>query len=293
MQVGSDKPAEMMYNFYRKPDDRRDSVFLTRFFSSEGMDLFPDMYLFKGPHFLYILFCALAFIVLMKVLPGRGPKVRRIVVLVSTILMLVLKYGGEVIFVSEYYASAEPVSANTHSFFDWRTLISFQICGINNILLPLVVWFDWKKAKDFVYGSSILGGLAVILYPVGVLFGDPIVLTFPLIRTLLVHFLLFFLPCYLIREKTFKFEIRHWPRVLVGTLLAMAWAMYGNLFVDPDANNMYMMQNPFYGGPIPLLNAIPDGWHLIFILAMIALGFLVIYALSGAFRRRRRLDIPA
>ncbi|MCK7484744.1 MAG: hypothetical protein MZU97_03790 [Bacillus subtilis] len=91
---------------------------------------------------------------------------------------------------------------------------------MNNILLPLAVWFDWKKAKDFVFGSSILGGLAVVLYPVGVLFGDPIVLTFPMLRTLLVHFLLIFLPCYLIREGTFRFEIEHWPRVLVGTVLA-------------------------------------------------------------------------
>ncbi len=262
-------------------------MLLTRFFSSEGMDLFPDMYLFKWPHFLYILFCAVLFAVLMKTLAGRGPKVRRIVVLASTILMLVLKYGGEVIFVYEYYAYAEPVSANTHAFFDWRTLISFQICGINNILLPLVVWFDWKKAKDFVFGSSILGGLAVILYPSGVLFGDPIAITFPLIRTLLVHFLLFFLPVYLIREGTFRFDIRHWPRVVLGTVLAMAWAMYGNLFVDPAANNMYIMRNPFYGGPIPFLNAIPDGWHILFILVLIALGFLALYALSGAFRKHR------
>jgi len=265
-------------------------MLLTRFFSSEGMDLFPDMYLFKTPHFLYVFCCAVLFIVLMKVLPGRGPNVRRIVVLVAGILLLFLKYGGEVIFVWEWYAFSEPVSQNSHPFLDWRTLISFQICGINNILLPLVVWFDWKKAKDFVYGSSLLGGLAVILYPVGVLFGDPIVLTFPMIRTLVVHFLLFFLPCYLVREGEFRFSPKRWRSIVVGSLLAMAWAMYGNLVVDPGANNMYMMENPFFGGPVPILNAIPDGWHVAAILVMIALGFLGIFAvtaLSDAIRKRR------
>ncbi|MFA5006458.1 MAG: hypothetical protein WC509_03190 [Candidatus Izemoplasmatales bacterium] len=262
-------------------------MFLDGFFSSEGMDLDPDLYLFKLPHFLYIGFCAVLFVVLMKVLSGRGPKFRRAAVLAMTALMLVLKYAGEVIFVYEYYAFPEPVSANTHALLDWRTLISFQICGINNILLPLVTWFDWKKAKDFVYGSSILGGLAVILYPSGVLYGDPLLLTFPMVRTLLVHFFLFFLPCYLIREGEFRFDPKRWIRLAVGTALAMAWAMYGNLFVDPAANNMYIMHNPFYGGPVPILNAIPDGAHIPVVLAIIALGFVGMYAVQNRWERHR------
>lgn len=268
-------------------------MFLDGFFSSEGMDLYPDLYLFKWPHLLYVGFCVVLFIVLMRVLRDRGPRVRRTVVLVLTVLMLFLKYAGEVLFIYESYAFPDPVSAYTHGFWDWRTIISFQICGINNVLLPLVLWFDWKKAKDFVFGSSILGGLAVILYPSGVLYGDPLTLTFPMIRTLVVHFLLFFLPCYLIREGEFRFDPKHWPRLVVGTALAMAWAMFGNLFVDPAANNMYIMHNPFYGGPVPILNAIPDGLHIPVLLLVIAVAFVGVYRIQGVWERRRtRRAVP-
>ena len=36
-------------------------MFLARFFSSEGMDLFPDQYLFKWQHFLYLGICFFLF----------------------------------------------------------------------------------------------------------------------------------------------------------------------------------------------------------------------------------------
>jgi len=277
----------MVYNRIERQNPGGDAVFLTAFFSSEGMDIFPDQYLFKAPHFLYIFACAAAFVILMRTLAGKGPKVRKIFVTACCIVMLALKYGGEALFVWEWYRFPEPVSTFSHAFFDWRTLISFQICGINNVLLPLVIWFDWKKAKDFIFGSSILGGLAVILYPVGVLYGDPFVITFPMIRTLVVHFLLLFLPCYLVAAGEFRFDPKRWKRMLVGSLAAIAWAMYGNLFVDTAANNMYLMINPFFGGPVPILNVVPHGLHVVFLLPLVALGFLGVYAASGFFEKRR------
>jgi uncharacterized membrane protein YwaF len=180
------------------------------------------------------------------------------------------------------------VSSFSHPFLDWRTFISFQICGINNILLPLVLWFDWKKAKDFVFASSILGGIAAILYPSGILYGDPLALTLPMIRSLVVHFLFLFLPLYMIRDGQFRFDPRKWPRLAIGTLAAMAWATFGNLVADPGANNMYIMHNPFYGGPIWILNILPDGWHIPVLLFLIALGFLGIYLLQGWYDRHQK-----
>ncbi len=277
----------MVYNRIERQNSGGNDVFLTAFFTSEGMDLFPDRYLFKTPHFLYIVSCAAAFVLLMKTLSGQTPRIRKIVVTVCCIVMLALKYGGEVLFIWEWYRFSEPVSSFSHPLLDWRTLISFQICGINNVLLPLVIWLDWKKAKDFVFGSSILGGLAVILYPVGVLYGDPFVLTFPMIRTLVVHFLLLFVPCYLVVSGDFRFDPKRWVRMLIGSLAAIAWAMYGNLFVDTAANNMYLMINPFYGGPIPVLNVVPHGLHVVFLLPVVALGFVGVYAVSGRWERKR------
>jgi len=262
-------------------------MFLANFFSSEGMDSLPDQYLFKWQHFLYLGVCVLLFWFLMKVPNHRNPRVRKTIIAVSCLLLLIFKYGGEAIFVSEWIRFGDAVSSFSHPFWDWRTLISFQVCGVNNVLLPIVVGFNIKPMKDFVYPASIIGGLAVLLYPVGVLFGDPISITFPLLRTLIVHFLLIFLPIYLIRIDDFRLESRHWARALIGCLAMIAWSMYGNLVVDLSANNMYLMENPFAGGPVPLLNAIPDGWHVLLMCALVFLMFLLVYQLGALYERHR------
>jgi hypothetical protein len=67
----------------------------------------------------------------------------------------------------------------------------------------------------------------------------------------------------------------------------IAWSMYGNLVVDPSANNMYLMENPFAGGPIPVLNLLPDGWHVPVLCSLVFLAFLLVFRLGAAFERHR------
>lgn len=260
---------------------------LSIFFSSQGMDEHPTAYLFQWQHFLYIAICILMFMVLLRLFRNQSVKTRKIFVTILLILMLFLKYAGEAIFVSEWYAYATPVSSYSHTFWDWRTFFSFQMCGVNNVLLPFVVWFDLKKMKDFVYTTSIIGGIAVMIYPVGVLYGEPLMITLPMLRSLIVHFLLVFVPIFLIVTNEFTLEKKNWKNTLVGAALMTSWAMFGNLFVDPSANNMYLMTNPFFGGPVPLLNILPDGLHMIALSIMVFLGFLVVYAVIGFIQRQR------
>ncbi|MDD4987915.1 MAG: YwaF family protein [Candidatus Izemoplasmatales bacterium] len=260
-------------------------MFLASFFTSAGMDDNPTGYLFTWRHFLYIGFAILAFWLLMKLLLKQSEKTKRTAVIVLGILMLLLKYGGEILVVWEWNRFGDSISSFSHPFWDVRTFISFQICGINNVLLPLVIWFNIKPMKDFLYTTSIMGGLAVILYPVGILYGDPFVLTFPIIRSLIVHFLLVFLPCFMIATGDFQLEKKRWKNTFFGALIVSAFAMLGNLFIDPDANNLYLMKNPFLGGPIPLLNSLPNGVHVIFLLVMVFLAFLMEYWLIGKYQR--------
>jgi hypothetical protein len=252
-------------------------MFLARFFSSEGMDLMPDGYLFTFPHFLYIAVSILVIYWMLFRVKTNNQNRNKWIVTVMCILLLFFKYAGEVIFIYEFYTFSEPVSSFSHSLFDWRTLISFQMCGINNVLLPFVIWFNIKPMKDFIYTTSVIGGIVVILYPSTVLFGDPFTITFPMIRSLIVHLILVVLPLYLIRIGDFKLEKKYWYRSLIGSILTALWALYGNIFVDPNANFMFMTKNPFYGGPIPLLNLVPSGWHVILVLLLILIGFIIVY----------------
>ncbi|MDD3126762.1 MAG: hypothetical protein WC479_03460 [Candidatus Izemoplasmatales bacterium] len=262
-------------------------MFLVDFFSSEGMDSNPDMYLFKWQHFVYLAVCVLLFFLLMKVINNRNKTVQKIIIISSCLLLLIFKYGGEAIFVWEWNHFGATISTASHPFWDVRTFISFQVCGINNVLLPLVIAFNIKPLKNFVFSASIIGGLAVMIYPVGVLFGDPIVITFPLLRTLFVHFLLVFLPCYLIKIDNFHFDRRYWYHCLLGSIGVLIWAMVGNLFITPGANNMFLMVNPFANGPIPIVNILPNGWHVIFLVMLCALGFLLVYLASNWYIHQR------
>ncbi|MFA5380551.1 MAG: hypothetical protein WC088_06390 [Candidatus Izemoplasmatales bacterium] len=263
-------------------------MFLVDFFSSEGMDSIPDQYLFKWQHFVYFAGCLLLFIFFMKVIDNRNKTVQKIIIYGSCILLLIFKYGGEIIFVWEWDNFGTMISTASHPFWDVRTFFSFQVCGINNVLLPLVITFNIKPLKNFVYSASIIGGFAVLIYPVGVLFGDPITITFPLLRTLFVHFLLVFLPCYLIKIENFRFDKRYWYHCLMGSICVLVWAMVGNLFITPGANNMFLMVNPFANGPIPIVNVLPDGWHVIFLVLLCALGFWLVYLIANGYERHRK-----
>jgi hypothetical protein len=264
------------------------AMFLSNFFTSTGMDENPAQYLFTGWHLLYVGLSILVFVCLMKLMIRQSAKTKRIFLLVLGIIMLLLKYGGEALFVWEWVRYGDSVSSFSHPFWDFRTFISFQICGINNVLLPIVIWFNLKPLKDFVYSSSMLGGLAVMLYPVGVLYGDPFVITFPIVRSLVVHFLLVFLPCFMIAIGDFEFDKKRWTYTLTGILATIAFAMFGNLVIDPGANNLYLMENPFLGGPVPLLNSLPSGIHTIFLLSIAFLAFVLLYWIAGQYHRYQR-----
>lgn len=261
-------------------------MILSRFFTSSGMDESPEQYLLKWPHFLYVLVGAILFFVLMRLMLNRSAQTKRFFVLVSCFIMIFLKYAGEAVFIWEWHTIGA-VSSYSHPFWDFRTLISFQLCGVNNVLLPLVIWLNIKPAKDFIYSTSIMGGLAVILYPSGMIYGDPLVFTFPMFRSLLVHFLLVFLPCFMIASGERVFNPKRWYRLLVGAVLMTIWAMIGNLWIDPSANNMFLMVNPFFGGPIPLLNQLPNGVHMIPLLLLVIIGFIIIYAVAGRYYRKK------
>ncbi|MBU1144285.1 MAG: YwaF family protein [Firmicutes bacterium] len=260
-------------------------MLLSTFFTSSGMDSLPTEYLFGWIHFCYLLSAAIVFYLLIRFCSYQNKNIQKIIINVCLILLLVLKYGGELIFVLEWIRYGDGISSYSHPFLDYRTFFSFQMCGVNNVLLPFVIWFNIKPMKDFVFSTSIIGGLAVMIYPAGVLFGDPFVVTFPMLRSLIVHFILVFLPCYMIAIGDFKLDKKRWKYTLVGATLMTSWAMYGNLFVDQSANNMYLMTNPFYGGPVLLLNVIPNGWHVIMLFILVFLGFLLVYFLAGLFNK--------
>ncbi|MFW5794406.1 MAG: hypothetical protein ACOCV1_02875 [Bacillota bacterium] len=263
-------------------------MFLNDFFTTIGMDEQPSYYFFSNYHLVYFLINLIFFILLFKYLKKKPKELQNKIISIALVLMLFLKFAGEALFIYEYYYIEEVYSAYPHALLNINTVFSFQLCGIMNILLPFVIWFNIKPLKDFVFATSILGGLAVIFYPVTVLYGEPYQITFPIIRSTVVHFFLIFIPLFLIYRGDFKFRKSNWTKVAIGLLLTAAWAMFGNLIIDQTANNMYLMSNPFNGGPIPLINILGNGYHVLFLAVAVTLGYIIVYQISYLFEPRIR-----
>lgn len=261
-------------------------MFLADFFTTIGMDEQPINYFFGTYHLLYFLLFLVSFIGLFIILVKQNKKKQDIFINISLILILFLKYITEVLFIYEYYNVFPAYSSYPHPFLDVNTFFSFQLCGVMNIVLPITIWFNIKPLKPFVYLTSILGGLAVVLYPVTVLYGDPFQITLPMLRSSVVHFFLVFIPLFLIYRGDIKMEKKYWYHIAIGLLSIAAWAMIGNLFIDTTANNMYLMINPFLNGPVPILNTIKSGWHNIILTIMVSIGYFLIYQFAKLFQKK-------
>lgn len=256
---------------------------LAGFFSTTGMDSQPVEYIFSGTHFIYLLLNLVSFIVLWYFMRRMKRRTQDILITIFLISMLVLKYAGDALFIYEYYNVSPALSHYPHPFWDVDTFFSFQMCGVTNILLPIVIWFNLKPLKEFVFASSILGGFAVILYPVTVLFGDPYTITLPIVRSAIIHFFLLFIPLFLINRGDYRLEAKRSWQVALGLILLALWATFGNYVIDIGDNNLYLMENPFYGGPIPLLNIIPNYWHILLLAVLVTIGYAIVYRLTRVF----------
>ncbi len=253
------------------------------FFSTIGMDEQPINYFFGGYHLLYLMLNLLMFVVLFWVIHQKPRAKQDKFINISLVVIIFLKYAGEALFIYEYYNVSPAYSNYPHPFLDINTFFSFQLCGIMNILLPITIWFNIKKLKPFIYATSILGGLAVIFYPVTVLFGDPYQITFPIVRSSVVHFFLVLIPMILIARGDARLRRQDWYQIAIGLLLTGVWAMFGNLVIDKNANNMYLMVNPFLNGPIPIINQLPNGWHIIFLVVAVTFGYMVTFNFARLF----------
>lgn len=252
-------------------------MFLSTFFSTTGMEESAGDYFYAWPHFLYLSINIILFIALWYFLKRKPKEVQNKIINFILVLILVLKYAGDILFIYEYYNVSPILSIYPHPFWDVDTFFSFQMCGVTNILLPFVIWFNIKPLKEFVFASSILGGIAVILFPVTVLYGHPYVITLPIVRSSVIHFFLLFIPLFLINRGDYKLSGKRWKHIVIGIAALCAWAMFGNLVIDIGDNNLYLMVNPFLDGPIPILNKLPNGWHNFVSAFLVFLGYLIIY----------------
>ncbi|MCK5732127.1 MAG: hypothetical protein KAH13_03850, partial [Tenericutes bacterium] len=131
--------------------------------------------------------------------------------------------------------------------------------------------------------SGILGGMAVVIYPVTILYGDPFVITLPMVRSTVIHFFLIFIPLFLINRGDVKLNPKNWKKIVIGFGALLLWATFGNYVIDIGDNNLYLFSNPFLQTDIPLLSLIPNGWHILALVIIFGGGYFLTYKVVRLF----------
>jgi hypothetical protein len=94
------------------------------------------------------------------------------------------------------------------------------------------------------------------------------------------------IPLILINRGDINIKKKDAISLTIGIFSVAAWAMIGNLFIDKNANNMYLMINPFRLAEIPVLGDIPNGYHVFLLAVMVFIGYFIVYHIARMFTKK-------
>lgn len=92
-------------------------------------------------------------------------------------------------------------------------LLPLHLCGLQSLFIPLAVFTRFTCFKDFVYATSLLGGIFGTVFPAGIAGYYPM-FSFQTIQTFLLHGLLIYVPLALIVSGSHRPNLHRFPRVL-------------------------------------------------------------------------------
>ena len=114
-------------------------------------------------------------------------------------------------------------------------LLSLHLCGLQMYFIPLAVFTKVIVFKDFIFATSILGGIFGIIFPSGVSGSYPI-WHFQTIQTFIYHGLLILVPLAILFTTDYRPTLTRFHKV-VGLFLIIAFV---DLYVDLTFNQNYL-----------------------------------------------------
>lgn len=140
------------------------------------------------------------------------------------------------------FAILVPIVETTHNIWLYIVnnakiveLLSLHLCGLQMYFIPLAVFTKFVVFKDFIFATSILGGIFGIIFPSGVSGSYPI-WHFQTIQTFIYHGLLILVPLAILITTDYRPTLKRFHKV-VGLFLIIASI---DLFVDLTFNQNYL-----------------------------------------------------
>lgn len=107
-------------------------------------------------------------------------------------------------------------------------LLSLHLCGLQMYFIPLAVFTNFIVFKDFIFATSILGGIFGILFPSGVTGSYPF-WHFQTIQTLIYHSLLIFIPLAILVTTDYRPTLKRFYKVLLLFFIVVIICVYIDL----------------------------------------------------------------
>ncbi len=128
-------------------------------------------------------------------------------------------------------------------------LLSLHLCGIQMYFIPLAVFTNILVFKDFIFATSILGGIFAIIFPSGVTGNYPL-WHFQTLQTFLYHGLLIFVPLSILITSDYRPTTKRFYKVFLLFLSIASIALFVDLTFDE--NYLFLVTSP----DMPLLRNI-------------------------------------
>jgi len=152
-------------------------------------------------HISAILLVTICIILSLKALKKLPSNKQSMIVKICAIFVPVLEISHNIWL---YFANNAPIIE----------LLSLHLCGLQMYFIPLAVFTNFIVFKDFIFASSILGGIFGIVFPSGVTGSYPF-WHFQTLQTLLYHGLLIFVPLALLVTTNYRPSLKRFYKVLI------------------------------------------------------------------------------
>ena len=120
-------------------------------------------------------------------------------------------------------------------------LLPLHLCGLQSLFIPLSIFTPFTCFKDFVYATSLLGGIFGTVFPAGIADYYPM-FSFQTIQTFVLHGLLIYVPLALIVSGAHRPSLHHFPRVLCIFLFVVF--IVGYIDFQFGENYMFLYEAP-------------------------------------------------
>lgn len=209
----------------------------------------PKEYAFRNFGFEHIMSIVIIFSFIyfsLRMLKKLSAKTQEIIIKISAILVPIVEISHNIWLL---------ICADAN----WTQLLSLHLCGMQMYFSPLAVFTKALVFKDFIYASSILGGIFAIIFPSGITDTYPL-WHFQTLQTFLYHGLLIFMPIAILITTDYRPTLKRFHKVFMMFMGIVVLALSVDLAFDqnylflrtaPDMKLLHNMQIEY--GTIPYL----------------------------------------